>query len=330
VTKRRHNYLKLSSVDAARTEHAARRDRALSAAQFRRTLKGLPAGARRAAVKAHRAALKDARKAARSDMKVFESELKSLRRASRPARSKGERTRIRIGKGKRKSKAKGKKKSVAAQLKAFFRSAWGGWSKAGKGSKGFAAGFKAGKKKRKKRKKHGKKHNPSLRMIPGYELIMSGPAGEALSYVPGAAVGVASAVVIPRFFPSWNVGWKGLLLKFGVTVGVSLGVARVASRKHGVAVAIGGLLATVIEAVNMFLTPGSQVRSAFDLSGLADATEVADDGSVILESDDQIEDVSTSINEEHLLTGNSGYSDELDSMSESIDPVAELADVLGY
>lgn len=331
MAKRKRNYMRLSSVEAARTEHGMRSGRARSSRDFKAYVKTLPAAARRMVIKARRAAIKSDSAEAKKAMKAFERELRETRRYA--SKSRGKST------GGATKASGGIAKGIGGALSKLKKLVTG--SKVSKGRHGTSSRKVSGAADRLHKARGSGKHfkdafmqnkrrrgNPSLSMIPGYDLVMSGPIGEALTYVPGAALGVAGAVVFSRFLPSWNVGWKGIALRFVATALLSGTVGHFVSRKHGVAVAIGGLVATVVEGVNLWLSPGSKVRSAFDLSGLADSVGADEIDGVILDPGDEFgsaaDDAELEDWQGSMLTGDV---DSLVSTGDQADSVAELADL---
>ena len=106
---------------------------------------------------------------------------------------------------------------------------------------------------------------------------------EGLSYVPGAIVGGAAANILPRFLPSWNVGWWAIGLSL---VGTAIGATAASfwSSKQALAASIGGGLATATKVVALLTPPTSPIRALVgiglgdlaDYSGLSDSVELSD------------------------------------------------------
>lgn len=113
---------------------------------------------------------------------------------------------------------------------------------------------------------------------------------EGFSHGLGAVLGVAGAVTLPKFLPSWNTGWWSLLLSLGATAATSTLASRFLGSKQGLGAAIGGVIVTFVKAIAMFTDPTSKVRELVgiglsDLNGYAGMGDMIDPD-LIVESDD--------------------------------------------
>lgn len=228
-------------------------------------------GARtRAAKKAKRRAA--AKKAARARKR--KGGRKGKRRGSRKASRRGKRRGGRKAKLRIRIRRRGRRVSVTAS--AGRRRVSARRSYRGKGKRRHATGvsFRRG-------------NGIVSSWAPGFMRPYVARVEQGLTYVPGAVVGVAAANILPRFLPSWNVGWWSILLSL-VGTGIGAGAAAMVSEKQALSAAIGGGFATAVKAVALLTSPTNPIRNfvGIGLSDLADYSGLSDGMSDLVGDDD--------------------------------------------
>lgn len=207
-----------------------------------------------------------------------------------------DRSRVRISKGKKRKKGKKKReRGILASAKRILKLGW-----------------KAPKSERKGKKKRGNMpiFGPSLD---------PGMLWESATYIPGAVLGAVAAKKVTDWAGSWGSGWKGIFVAALATTVASGFVGYFVSRKHALAVGIGGTLVTVAKGLQTILgkeLPGFEGLSG--LSNLSDFAEVDTDNLLEIEPTDDSETIA-GYDDENLAPIGSGAQDQVEDLAQLIE-----------